>query len=158
MPVPFSDTDTASSSTLKVSDVTSDRNDIVSNGDKIPNGNAVFQKLVNSYMTVEEIGANYALINGLSSNNFAANTLTAASVNTPEVASTTSLIDVGSGVNRRIRIEDKSSGSNSEVEIRPIRTAAGVLSGVQNINSHIQFFAQSGASDMTLFSQSNRKI
>ena len=64
MPVPFGDTDTASSSTLKVSDVTSDRNDIVSNGDKIPNGNAVYSKLVNSYMTVEGIGANYAPIYG----------------------------------------------------------------------------------------------
>lgn len=74
---------------------------------------------------------------------------------TSEVASTTSLIDIGSGTNRRIRIEDKSSGSTSELEIRPIRTAAGVSSGVQDINSHIQFLAQSGTSDMTLFSQSN---
>ena len=74
---------------------------------------------------------------------------------TSEVASTTSIIDVGSGTNRRIRIEDKSSGSNSELEIRPIRTAAGVSSGVQDINSNIQFLAQSGTSDMTLFSQNN---
>ena len=74
---------------------------------------------------------------------------------TSEVASTTSIIDVGSGDNRRIRIEDKSSGSNSEIEIRPIRTAAGVSSGVQDINSNIQFLAQSGTSDMTLFSQNN---
>ena len=74
---------------------------------------------------------------------------------TSEVASTTSIIDVGSGTNRRIRIEDKSSGSTSELEIRPIRTAAGVSSGVQDINSNIQFLAQSGTSDMTLFSQNN---
>ena len=77
MPVPFGDTDTASSSTLKVSDVTSDRNDIVSNGEKIPNANAVYRKLANSYMTVDEIGGNYAPIYGHASNNFAANALTA---------------------------------------------------------------------------------
>ena len=72
---------------------------------------------------------------------------------TPEVASTTSTIDVGSGVNRRIRIEDKSTTNFGELEINPIRTAAGISSNVEPINSYIQFFAQGGASDMTLFSE-----
>lgn len=72
---------------------------------------------------------------------------------TPEVASTTSTIDLGSGVNRRIRIEDKSTTNFGEIEIKPIRTAAGISSNVEPINSYIQFFAQNGASDMTLFSE-----
>ena len=106
---------TAEGDPLLTGVVTSDRNEIVNNGTKIPDGNAVSDKLVNEYMTIDEIGSLYAPIYGNASNNFAADALTASSVNTPEVASTTtSLIDVGSGVNRRIRIEDKSSGSNSE--------------------------------------------
>jgi len=72
---------------------------------------------------------------------------------TPEVASTTSTIDVGSGVNRRIRIEDKSTTNFGEIEIKPIRTAAGISSNVEPINSYIQFFAQNGASDMTMFAE-----
>jgi len=72
---------------------------------------------------------------------------------TPEVASTTSTIDLGSGVNRRIRIEDKSTTNFGEIEIKPIRTAAGISSNVEPINSYIQCFAQNGASDMTLFSE-----
>ena len=100
MPVPFSDLsarviDTTLSSTsnnavesdalhahlqatyVKVADVTSDRTDVVNGGTTIPNSNAVSQKLVHEYMTIAEIGSNYATIYGNASNNFAASALTA---------------------------------------------------------------------------------
>jgi hypothetical protein len=78
----------------------------------------------------------------------------AGTVVTPDVASSTANhIDIGSGTDRRMRIEDKSSANFSEIEIRPVRTAAGISSNVEPINSYIQLFAQNGASDMTLFSE-----
>ena len=141
---------TAGGDPLLTGIVTSDRNEIVNNGTKIPDANAVSDKLVHEYMTISEIGSNYAPVYGNASNNFNCNDLTASSkVVTPSLTVSDSLIYGGdSQTSPPIALQIKNAletNTTDMLRIAPFNTGTARIDPEYN---YIKFRTWGGSHDL----------